>query len=267
MKDILDMIISKSTTYAIKGVCALIILLIGFKLIKSLEKFLKKEHKFGKLDASVKGFLVSFIVITLKIMLFIIVATYMGIPMTTIVTLVGSCALAIGLALQGGLTNIAGGLMILIFKPFRVGDYIKASSEEGTVKSITMFYTTLTTVDNKEILIPNGTLTSSNVVNFTANKKRRVDFEFSVSYDSNIKTVKKVINSVLDKNELLLPDEEKLVRLKTQGDSALIFVVRVWTNTENYWNVYFDVTENVKEAFDKNNIEIPFPQLDIHTKK
>ena len=187
--------------------------------------------------------------------------------MASLVTIVGSCAVAIGLALQGGLSNIAGGLMILIFKPFKVGDYISVDNLEGTVKSITMFYTTVTTIDNKIIQLPNGNLSNSNIINYSYNRKRRVDIDVSVSYNTDIDKVKKVLNSIIDKHELILADEDKVVRLKTHADSALVFTLRVWTKTEDYWNVYFDLMESIKKEFDKNKIEIPYKQVDVHIDK
>ena len=184
--------------------------------------------------------------------------------MASLVTIVCSCAVAIGLALQGGLSNIAGGLMILIFKPFKVGDYISSNGLDGTVKSITMFYTTIVTVDNKVIQMPNGNLSNSNIINYSANPKRRVDINLSVAYSSDIDKVKKIINNVLDKEELILSEEERFVRLTKHDESALIFTLRVWTLTKDYWTVYFNILENIKKEFDKNKIEIPFNQLDVH---
>ena len=266
MEKIIDNILSSSTNFIIDLICAILILVIGLKIVGMIEKALKKEHKFTKLDVSAKGFIVSIISIALKILVFVTAATILGVPTTSIVTIIGSSALAIGLALQGGLSNLAGGLMILIFRPFKVGDYIDTGSNEGTVKTISMFYTTLTTVDNKDVMLPNGNLTNSSIVNYSANKTRRVDLEFCVSYDSDIKKVKKVINSVISKHDKILQDEEITIRLIKHADSSLVFVTRVWTKTEDYWTVKFDLLENVKEAFDKNKIEIPFPQLDVHNR-
>ena len=184
--------------------------------------------------------------------------------MASLITVVGSCAVAIGLALQGGLSNIAGGLMLLIFKPFKVGDYISSNGLEGFVKSITMFYTTILTTDNKTIQLPNGTLSNSSITNYSANEKRRVDINLSVAYDSDIDKVKKVVNSVIEKHELILQDEDKFIRLKTHGESSLGFVLRVWVKTEDYWTVYFDLMETIKKEFDKNGIQIPYNQFDVH---
>ena len=267
MEKVLEKLITGASDLLIKILISLIILVIGFRLISLLEKSLKKEHKLKALDESAKGFVISFVVISLKILLFVIILSIIGVPMASLVTIVGSCAVAIGLALQGGLSNIAGGLMILIFKPFKVGDYISVNNLEGTVKSITMFYTTVTTIDNKIIQLPNGNLSNSNIINYSYNKKRRVDIDVSVSYNTDIDKVKKVLNSIIDKHELILEDEDKVVRLKTHADSALVFTLRVWTKTENYWNVYFDLMESIKKEFDKNKIEIPYKQVDVHIDK
>ena len=186
--------------------------------------------------------------------------------MASLVTIIGSCAVAIGLALQGGLSNIAGGLMILIFKPFKVGDFISTNGYEGTVKSITMFYTTIVTIDNRSVQLPNGNLSNSNIVNLTSNKERRVDIDLSVSYNSDIEKVKKVVNKVMDNHKLILQDKEKFIRLNKHEESALIFTLRAWVNTSDYWTVYFDLMEEIKNEFDKNNIEIPYNQLDVHMK-
>ena len=266
MNDILKKLTDGTTDILLKVLVALIIMIIGFRIISFIENRLKKPNRLNKIDASVKGFLISFLTISLKIILMVVVLSIVGVPMASLVTIVGSCAVAIGLALQGGLSNIAGGLMILIFKPFKVGDYISTNAMEGTVKSITMFYTTITTLDNKIIQLPNGNLSNSNIINYSANKTRRVDIDISVSYDTDIDKVKKIINKIIDNHELILQDEDKFIRLKSHGSSALIFTVRVWTETPNYWTVYFDLMENIKKEFDKNKIEIPYEQVDVHMK-
>lgn len=266
MDDILNNLSNKSVDLVLKIIVGLVILIIGFNIINIIEKKLKKPHKFSRIDQTVKSFLISFTTISLKILLMVIFLSIVGVPMASLVTIIGSCAVAIGLALQGGLSNIAGGLMILIFKPFKVGDFINTNGYEGTVKAITMFYTVINTLDNRIIHLPNGSLSNSNIVNYTANKERRVDIDFSVSYNSDIEEVKKVVNEVIDKHELIIHDKEKFIRLNKHEESALIFTLRVWVKTEDYWKVYFDLMEQIKEAFDKNNIEIPFNQLDVHMK-
>lgn len=266
MENILKNLSEKSFDLVIKILVGLIVLIIGFKIVSVIENKLKKTHKLSRIDASVKTFLISFMTISAKIMLIVIFLSIIGVPMASLVTIVGSCAVAIGLALQGGLSNIAGGLMILIFKPFKVGDYISAGGFDGTVKSITMFYTVITTIDNKVIQLPNGNLSNNNIINFSANKTRRVDIDLSVSYDSDIDKVKKVVNKIIDAHELIIQDKEKLIRLKAHDSSALVFTLRVWVNTPDYWPVYFDLMETIKKEFDKNGIEIPYNQIDVHMK-
>ncbi len=266
MKDVLNNLLNDSFSFLIDLIVAIVVLIVGFKLIKLLEKYLKKEHRFSKLDTTAKSFIVSLVTIALKVLLFVIAATLVGIPTTSLITIIGSSALAVGLALQGGLSNLAGGLMILIFKPFKLGDFIEVNSKQGNVKQITMFYTTLTTVDNKEIQLPNGNLSNSDIINYSANPIRRVDFEFSVSYKTKIERVKKIIKETIDKNELVLKDKDILIRLYKHADSSLVYSVKVWAKTEDYWDLYYDLEEQIKEAFDKNNIEIPYPQLDVHNK-
>lgn len=267
MEELLKKITSGGTDFLINLVVSILILVIGFKIVNAIEKSLKKEHKFSKLDPSVKTFIVSFIIISLKILLGIMALTNLGVPSATIVTLFGSCALAIGLALQGGLSNIAGGLMILIFRPFKVGDYIKVNSYEGTVKSITMFYTSLVSTDNKVLQLPNGNLSNSEITNYTMNKYRMLDINVSVSYNSDIKKVKNILTKIANEHELILKDKDIKVMLKEMADSSLIFVFRAWVNTNDYWNAFYDINELIKENFDKNKIEIPYPQTDIHMKK
>ncbi len=266
MDEIIKNLSNKSVDFLLKILAGLVILIIGFKIINVIEKKLKKPHKFSKIDQSVKTFLISFTTISLKILLIVIFLSIVGVPMASLVTIIGSCAVAIGLALQGGLSNIAGGLMILLFKPFRVGDFINTNGYEGNVKSITMFYTVIVTLDNKVIHLPNGSLSNSNIINYSANKERRVDIDLSVSYNTDIDKVKKVINKIIDNHELILQDKEKFIRLNKHEESALIFTLRVWVNTSDYWTVYFDLMEKIKQEFDKNNIEIPFNQLDVHMK-
>ena len=266
MEDIIKNLSQKSVDLGLKVIAGLVILIIGFKIINVIEKKLKKPGKFSKIDSSVKSFVISFTTIALKVLLIVIFLSVVGVPMASLVTIVGSCAVAIGLALQGGLSNIAGGLMLLIFKPFKVGDYISTEGLEGTVKSITMFYTVIITVDNKVVQLPNGNLSNNHIINYSANPQRRVDIDLTVSYDSDIDKVKKVVNKVIDSHELILQDMDKIIRLKKHDESALVFTLRVWVNTPDYWTVYFDLMENIKREFDKNGIEIPYNQLDVHMK-
>ncbi|MBQ4105114.1 MAG: mechanosensitive ion channel family protein [Clostridia bacterium] len=255
------------TTWGIKLLIAIFIFVIGYKLIKTFGKWLKNSPKLDKLDDSLRSFLRSFSTIALYAVLVITVAMILGVPATSFITILASCGVAIGLALQGALSNFAGGLMILFFKPFKVGDYIEASGESGTVVEISVVYTEILTPDNKRITIPNGTLTNSVIENYSAEDLRRVDLKFTTAYSCDIGKVKEVLREVVSNHPLALKNPEPFVRLSEHSDSALTYTVRVWCKSEDYWDLHFDLMENVKEAFDKNGVEIPYPQMDVHVTK
>lgn len=248
----------------VRLVFAILLVVIGFYLVSALTKSLKSEKRMKKMDPSAKSFLVSFISVGLKVVIVITAAAILGVPMTSMIAVLGSAGLAVGLALQGSLSNLAGGLMILIFHPFRVGDYINVGGNEGTVESISILYTRLLTLDNRAIMMPNGTVSNSTVTNYSSEELRRVDLDFSVAYDSDVDQVELVLAKVIAKNELILKDPSPFVRLKEHGTSALVFVTRSWVNNADYWTVYFDLLEQVKAAFDENGIKIPYNQLSVH---
>lgn len=264
METVLNFLFELVASFGLKLIAALVTLLIGTKLIKYSKKWIKKSPKLDKVDMGVRTFLASFLSITLYIILFISIAMILGIPTTSFITALASCGVAIGLALQGALGNLAGGIMILIFKPFKVGDYISTASTSGTVTNITIMYTILTTPDNKVITIPNGTLTNSVIENYSASDTRRVDLTFTTGYDCDINKVKEVLLDVINKHEKVLKDPEPFARLTNHGDSALVYTARAWCKAEDYWDVNFDLIESVKKEFDANNISIPYPQMDIH---
>ncbi|MBQ8000922.1 MAG: mechanosensitive ion channel [Ruminococcus sp.] len=255
------------TSWGIKLLVAIVVLVVGIKLVKVFVKFIKTSKKLDKLDDSLRSFLGSFSSIMLYFVLIITVAMILGVPATSFITILASCGVAIGLALQGSLSNFAGGLMILLFKPFKVGDFIEASGECGTVVEISVVYTVILTGDNKRITIPNGALTNSVIENYSSEELRRVDMTFCTGYECDIEKTKKVIAEVIAAHPMALKDPEPFVRLSQHGDSALTYTVRVWCKSENYWDVNFDIMEGVKEAFDKNNISIPYPQMDVHVTK
>ena len=240
---------------------------MGSKLIKLAKKWIKKSPKLGKVDMGVRTFLSSFLGIMLYAVLFVSIAMILGIPTTSFVTALASCGVAIGLALQGALGNLAGGIMILIFKPFKVGDYINTSAASGTVTNISIMYTVLKTPDNKVITIPNGTLTNSVIENYSASDERRVDLKFTASYDADVDKVKGILLSVAESHHKVLKDPAPFARLTNHGDSALEYTVRVWCKASDYWDVNFDIIETVKKEFDANGISIPYPQMDIHIDK
>ncbi len=256
-----------AASFGVKLLGAILIFIVGLKLTSWISKWIRNSEKLLKLDTSLRSFMASFIRIVLYIVLIITVAMLLGVPATSFITILASCGVAIGLALQGSLSNFAGGLMILFFKPFKVGDFIEASGEMGTVVEISVVYTELLTVDNKRITMPNGTLTNSVIKNYSSEALRRVDLNFSVAYDSSDSEVKRLITDVIEAHPLALKDPEPFVRSSAHADSAVVYTARIWCKNEDYWTVYFDVLENVKAAFDRNNVQIPFPQVDIHVTK
>jgi len=251
----------------LKLIYVIVIWFVGSKLIKLVLKLLRKGRLFNKLDKSIASFLQSFINVTLYVILVITIASIIGIPSTSIITLLGSAGVAIGLALQGGLSNIAGGIIILVFKPFKVGDFIDTHVDSGTVKSISLFYTTLVTIDNSIISIPNGNLANSPMVNYSKEKERRLAINLDISYNNDIELVKKTINDILNKEKRINKEKEVFVRLTDYKDSSMLYTIRVWVNSSDFWNVKFDLLEKFKYEFDKNNIQIPYNQLDVHFDK
>lgn len=250
-----------------KVIAALLVLVIGLKLGKFIVKLMTKSKVFSSIDITAQTFLKSVINIALKAVVFITAIGVLGVPLTSVITVIASCGVAVGLALQGGLSNLAGGIIIIILKPFKVGDYIVEGGVEGTVEAIGIFYTTLLTPDNKRVIIPNGGLMNSTVTAVNQLDTRRVDFTFSVSYSADIDKVRKVIAYVIANSENILTDKGVDIVLSNHGESSVDFAVRLWTKTENYWSVYFDINEKVKKAFDAADIEIPYPQMDVHIKE
>ncbi|MEG2003539.1 MAG: mechanosensitive ion channel [Clostridia bacterium] len=266
MQDFWKKLAEMATEYGFKILGAIIILVVGMKLAKIFTKSLSKSKGFKKLDVAVHGFILSFLKISLNVVVFLTAAFTLGVPMTTFVTVLASGGLAAGLALQGALSNLAGGLMILIFKPFVVGDYVTAAGESGVVTSITVFYTILRTYDNKQITVPNGKVMSDSVTDFSAEKYRRVDLKFSTSYTCDVEKTKQLLINTALENLKVKKEPLPYARLAEHGSSSLNFILRVWCDTDDYWDVLYDMNEQVKKAFDDNQIEIPFQQIDIHAR-
>lgn len=251
--------------YSPRVFTALIILIIGLFIIGMIIRMSKKIMSKRKVDETLKKFLSNLLSWALKILLFVMVASNLGVETTSFAAIIGAAGLAIGLALQGSLSNFAGGALIMIFKPFKVGDLIEAQGEIGAVKEVEIFTTKLIGLSNKEIIIPNGSLSNGNIVNYTSLGTRRVDLVFGIGYDSDIKAAKTVLMEVLTSHPLVLKDPEPTVNVSELADSSINFAVRPWCKSEDYWTVYFDVTEATKEALDKAGIEIPYPhQVEIH---
>ena len=267
MEKLLDKLNDLWVDAGLKLIYVIIILIVGSKLIKLITKLITKGRGFNKLDKSVSSFLLSFIKAILYIVLFITIAGIIGIPSTSIITLLGSAGVAIGLAMQGGLSNIAGGLIILIFKPFKVGDFIDTHTDSGTVKSISLFYTTLITPDNRIVSIPNGNLANSPSINYSNQTIRRLDIDLDISYNNKIDDVKKSIQKVLSKEKRINTEKEIFIRLTEYKESSIKYTIRVWVNKDDYWNIRYDLLENLKKTFDNDGIKIPYNQLDIHIDK
>ncbi len=250
--------------YGGKILQSIIVFLIGRFLIKREVAITEMVFERENIDKSLHKFLLSLIKVALQILLIVTIAAMLGAEMTSFVAIIGSAGLAVGLALQGSLSNFAGGVLILILRPFKVGDYIEAAGHSGTVDEIQLFYTILKTPDNKNIIIPNSTLSNSSTVNYSANSTRRVDFKFGVGYEDDIFKVKDTLNRIANNHPLVLKDPAYQIGLSEHGDSSVNFILRVWCKSEDYWTIYFDVMEKVKVEFDKEGINIPYPQMDVH---
>lgn len=253
--------------YGPRLVGAILTLLIGLWVIKVVQKAAKKSFEKRDVDVSLRGFLNSMIGILLKIMLIISVVGMVGVQMTSFIAILGAAGLAVGMALSGTLQNFAGGVMILIFKPFKVGDFIDAQGHMGIVNEIQIFNTILKTPDNKTIIIPNGGLSTSSMTNFSTEATRRVDFTFGIAYGDDYDKAKKVLLKLINDDERILKDPEPFVALTELADSSVNIVVRVWAEAANYWGIYFDLHEKVYKTFDKEGLNIPFPQMDVHLQK
>ncbi len=254
-------------THGLKIVTALVVLIIGLWIIKRIVKGTDKIMEARNVNVSLRGFLRSLIGILLKIMLLISIAQMVGIQTTSFIAILGAAGLAVGLALQGTLANFAGGVMILLFRPFKVGDLIESQGHLGTVKEIHIFVTRLRTPENKTVILPNAAVSSNNIVNYTTEGLIRVDMVFGISYDSDIKKAKEILLTILKEHSKVLETPAPFVGVKELADSSVNLAVRPYTIPGDYWAVYFDVYEAGKIALDKAGITIPFPQMDVHMKK
>lgn len=252
-------------SFLMQVIVAIIVLLIGSRIIKFLLKLIKKSLDRSKVEAGVVTFLCSLVKYSLYFVLAMIILAQFGVTTSSVVAVLGSAGLTLGLALQGSLSNFAGGVLILLLKPFVVGDYIidGATGQEGTVSSITIFYTKLLTIDNRLILIPNGTLSNSSITNVTHMEKRRIDLLIGVSYEANLAKTKQVLLDVVKSEDKILPGEPVDVYVSELADSSVQMGVRAWVKTEDYWPIRWKMTEDIKNALDANGISIPYPQMDV----
>lgn len=265
----LDELPDKALRLGVRVLLAILCFFVGIQIIKLIRKIIKKSMTKAKAETGAIQFVDSFVKVALYVVLIMLLASSFGVDAASIVAILGSAGVAIGLAIQGSLSNLAGGVLILLLKPFRVGDYIQesATGKEGTVTEIQIFYTKLLTVDNKTVILPNGTLANHSLVNVTAQRYRRIDVPVGISYKSNIKLAKDTLLKVLEEDTAVLKDKEMIVFVDDLGESSVKMNVRCWTTQDNYWTCKWRITENCKLALDAAGVEIPFNQLDVHLDK
>jgi len=259
-----NMAVDLSLAYVPKLILALVVLLIGLWLIGRVLKVMDGALERAGMDISLASFLHSLAGMVLKVLLVISVASMIGVATSSFVAMLGAAGLAIGLALQGSLANFAGGVLILLFKPFRVGDFIEAQGVSGSVREIQIFSTHIHTPDNKVIVVPNGALSNNVITNYSKEQKRRVDFVFGIGYQDDILLAKNLLQTLIDADPRIDKDPEPLIAVSELAESSVNLRVRVWANAEDMWSVRYDYLEAVKHSFDANNVSFPFPQRDVH---
>tara|TARA_R110002167_G_scaffold234471_9_gene439742 strand:- start:384 stop:1220 length:837 start_codon:yes stop_codon:yes gene_type:complete len=263
VQELLQTFYTMCVTYGPQVVLAIVTLIVGLWIINKFTRTLNTNLT-SKVDATLGQFVASILSIILKMVLLISVASMIGIETTSFIAVLGAAGLAVGLALQGSLANFAGGVVILLFKPFKVGDVIEAQGYIGSVASIQIFNTILKTGDNRVVIIPNGALSSSSMVNINQESTRRVDLSFGIGYGDDIDLAKATLNLIAQNDDRVLKDPAPMIVVSELADSSVNFTVRLWVNTGDYWGVYFSMQENVKKEFDTQGISIPFPQQDVH---
>ncbi len=267
MEDILLKIWELLTIYGIKVIAAVAVLIVGRWIAKGSANLTKTVMNKRQVDPTIVKFVANLIYIALLVFVVLAALGQLGIQTTSFIAVLGAAGLAIGLALQGSLSNFAAGFLMIIFRPFKVGDFIEGAGVSGTVESIYIFTTQLLTVDNKKVIIPNASLTAGNITNYSAQGTRRVDLVFGISYGDDIDQAKKIIWEVLNKETRILKEPAPMVVLAGLGDSSVDIAVRPWVAVADYWAVYSSLLENVKKSFDAGGISIPFPQRDVHVYK
>jgi len=264
MNNLLEKVYELLTIYGLKVISALVILILGRWVALGVAKIIKRIMIKSKVDETLVSFVRNLSYILLLAFVIIAALNQLGIQTTSFIAVIGAAGLAIGLALQGALANFAAGVLMIIFKPFKVGDFIDGAGATGTVEKIEIFTTQLKTPDNKTIIIPNAKMTSDNITNFTAKGTRRVDLVFGIGYGDDIDKARDVIKEIIQQDERAMKEPEPMIVVSELGDSSVNFTIRVWTSTDDYWSFYFDTTEKVKKQFDAKGISIPFPQRDVH---
>lgn len=264
MEGLLDKLVEWGTDYGLQVVGAIAIFVIGRFVIGIVTGIVRRILAKSKTDETLVKFLVSLTKTGLLLILFIAVLNQLGIQTTSFVAIIGAVALAIGFALQGSLANFASGVMLIAFRPFKVGDSIEAGGTVGAVEEISMFSTIMRTPDNKKIIVPNKNITGSNIINYSAKETRRIDLVFGIGYDDDLKKARRLLENMLADDSRVLKDPAPTVAVSELADSSVNFIVRPWVKSKDYWGVYWDLTERVKLTFDDENISIPYPQQDVH---
>lgn len=256
--------VEKMVDSGVAIVASAITLVVGLWLIKRVIRFITSYMDRKEFDPTLKPFLRDIINVGLKAMLIISVVGMLGVEMTSFIAVLGAAGLAVGLALQGSLSNFAGGVIVLILKPYKVGEFIEVGSVMGTVKEIQIFYTVLLSPDNKTITLPNGSMANTNIINYSRQGTRRLDMRFGVAYGTDAEKVKTILTDIAENDERVLKDKEPLIRMVEMGNSSVDYNFRVWVNGADYWPMYYDFNEKVYARFNKEGISIPFPQMDVH---
>lgn len=264
MQSYADIAIEKAVEWGPPLLLALVVLIVGLWIINRVVSVLNKGLEKSNTDPTLAKFLGNMASIILKALLLISVAGMVGIETTSFIAILGAAGLAVGLALQGSLANFAGGVLVLMFRPYKVGDFIDAQGVAGTVDEIQIFVTIIKTPDNKRIIVPNGAISNGIITNFSAEATRRVDFVFGIGYDDDVAKAKATLQRIMSEDSRIHGDPEPFVVLSELADSSVNFTVRVWVNAADYWGVYFDTMEKVKLVFDEEGISIPYPQTDVH---
>jgi len=260
----MDTAVEMLMAYGPKLLLALLVLIIGMWIVNRVVRVMNKGMERAGTEPTLAKFLQSLVSIGLKALLLISVASMVGIETTSFIAILGAAGLAVGLALQGTLANFAGGVLILMFRPYKVGDYVDAQGVNGTVASIQIFNTVIKTPDNKTIIVPNGSISNGIITNFSTEATRRVDFVFGIGYDDDMKKAKDIIARLVEADERSLKDPAPQIVVSNLGESSVDITVRVWVNAADFWGLKFDLTEAVKAAFDAEGVSIPFPQRDLH---
>lgn len=267
LRTYLEGMVPNLISFVLQAVLAIVVYVIGTKLIKWVVKLVKKTMERQEVDTGVIQFLSAIVKYALYLILVMTILGLFGVATTSVVAAVGSAGVAVGLALQGSLSNFAGGVLILLLKPFKVGDYIIQGGSEGTVYEISLFYTKLKTGDNKVVVIPNGTLSNNTIMNVSHMDRRRVDIVVGIAYEADIKTAKDIMYKLAQNDEGRLPEEDAIVFVSDLAASSVDIGVRLWVNAADYWAVKWRLTENIKYAMDENGISIPYQQIDVQIKQ